>query len=114
VKASALKMTAGGMSYKLRLIDRATFKARVDASREAYRAAALQIAPLTPPPSMAKHHRDYLEAVRLYEQSAAEMARVFHDGREEHLVNAHPLSTQAGVILLTVGNELWPTEYKPN
>ena len=47
-------------------------------------------------------------------RSASEMALVSDDGRDDHLVRAHPLSTEAGVILLKVGNELWPTEYKPN
>jgi hypothetical protein len=107
-------MIASGLSYKLGRLDRATLKARVQASRDTYRTAAARIGALRPPPSMAAYHRDYLAAVRLYERSASEMALVSDDGRDDHLVRAHPLSTEAGVILLKVGNELWPTEYKPN
>ena len=56
----------------------------------------------------------YSDAVRLYQQSAAEMLRVVGDGRDEHLVAAHPLSMEASEKLLKVGDILWPSEYKPN
>jgi hypothetical protein len=114
VKASALRMIASGLSYKLGRLDRTRLRTRIEAARATYRRAATRIGALTPPPSMAGHHRDYLEAVRLYERSASEMVLVADDGRDEHLVRAHPFSTEAGVILLKVGNDLWPTEYKPN
>jgi hypothetical protein len=114
VKASALKMTFGGISYKLGELDRAGFKARVDASNETYRRAALRLAQITPPASLAQVHQQYLDAVRLYERSATEMARVARDGRVEHLVAAHPLSLEASEMLLKVGGVLWPSEYKPN
>jgi hypothetical protein len=114
VKVSALKMTLGGLAYKLGELDRAGLRAKVEGSAEAYRRAARQIAALTPPASLAKTHAMYVQAVRLYERSAAEMARVVSDGRDEHLVAAHPLSMEASEKLLKVGDILWPNEYKPN
>lgn len=114
VKASALKMTLGGLGYKLGELDRAGLKVRVDGSAEAYRRAARQIAALTPPASLAHAHATYVDAVRLYQRSAAEMVRVVGDGREEHLVAAQPLSMEASEKLLKVGDVLWPNEYKPN
>src|SRR5215468_1254230 len=114
VKTSALKMTLGGLSYKLGDLDRAGLKTKVEGSAETYRQAALRIAALTPPPSLARAHEMYAEAVRLYGQSAAEMLRVVGDGRDEHLVVAQPLSMQASEKLLQVGDILWPNEYKPN
>ena len=59
-------------------------------------------------------HQQYLDAVRLYQQSAAEMSRVARDGRDAHLLAAHPLSLEASEKLLKVGGVLWPSEYKPN
>ena len=56
----------------------------------------------------------YSDAVRLYQQSAAEMLRMVGDGRDEHLVAAQPLSMEASEKLLKVGDILWPSEYKPN
>jgi hypothetical protein len=114
VKASALKMTFGGISYKLGEIDRAGLKAKIDVSSETYRRAAARLAQLTPPPSLAQVHQQYLDAVRLYQQSAAEMSRVARDGRDAHLLAAHPLSLEASEKLLKVGGVLWPSEYKPN
>jgi hypothetical protein len=114
VKSSALKMTLGGLAYKLGEIDRAGLKAKIDGSAATYRKAALEIATLTPPESLAKAHAMYTDAVRLYQRSAAEMAQVIADGREEHLAAAQPLSMEASETLLKVGDILWPSEYKPN
>jgi hypothetical protein len=114
VKASALKMTLGGLSYKLGELDRTGLKARIEGSAETYRRAGLRIAALAPPASLARAHEMYSDAVRLYQQSAAEMIRVVGDGRDAHLVAAHPLSMEASEKLLKVGDILWPTEYKPN
>jgi hypothetical protein len=114
VKASALRMTFGGLSYKLGELDRTEFKARIEGLTETYRSAGLRIAALTPPASLARAHEMYSDAVRLYQQSAAEMLRVVGDGRHEHLVAAQPLSMEASEKLLRVGDILWPSEYKPN
>ena len=114
VKASALKMTLGGLAYKLGELDRAGLKSKVDASSETYRRAATRIAALTPPTSLAQVHEMYVDAVRLYQRSAAEMVRVGGDGRDEHLVVAQPLSMEASEKLLKVGDVLWPSEYRPN
>ena len=114
VKASALKMTLGGLAYKLGELDRAGLKSKVDASSETYRRAAMRIAALTPPASLARAHETYADAVRLYQRSAAEMVRVVGDGRDEHLVVAQPLSMEASEKLLKVGDVLWPSEYRPN
>ena len=108
------KMTLGGLSYKLGELDRAGLKARIEGSTDTYRRAGLRIAVLTPPASLARAHEMYSDAVRLYQQSAAEMLRVVGDGRDEHLVAAHPLSMEASEKLLKVGDILWPSEYKPN
>src|SRR5215472_12369197 len=43
VKASALKMTLGGLAYKLGEIDRAGLKVKIDGSAAAYRKAAGEI-----------------------------------------------------------------------
>jgi hypothetical protein len=114
VKASALRMTFGGLSYKLGELDRTEFKARIEGLRETYRSAGLRIAALTPPASLARAHEMYSDAVRLYQQSAAEMLRAAGDGRHEYLVAAQPLSMEASEKLLRVGDILWPSEYKPN
>ena len=114
VKASALKMTLGGLSYKIGELDRAALRIRIEQSSATYRSAARRIAALDPPASLTRAHAMYGDAVRLYQQSAAEMLRVTDDGRDEHLVAAQPLSMEASETLLKVGDILWPSEYKPN
>ena len=63
---------------------------------------------LEPPPSLRAVHQDYLDALRLYQRSAAEMLKTPEDGRDEHLVAALPLSKEASRKLLVVGNVIWP------
>ncbi len=114
VKDGAYRMTFGGLKYKLGDIDRAKLGARLRASAEAYRDAESRVQALTPPPSLRSLHAEYLEALRLYRQAAAEMTKTFEDGREEHLAAALPLSQEASRKLLRVGKEIWPGEYVPN
>jgi hypothetical protein len=114
VKLGAVRMTFAGLAYKTGEIDRATLKARVDAARDVYARAEIRARGLEPPPSLRRVHADYLDAIRLYRQSAVEMARLAADGREQHLLAAYPLSERASKKLLEVGDVLWPGEYVPN
>jgi len=59
-------------------------------------------------------HAQYLDAVQLFQRSAAEMLKVTVDGRDEHLLAAHPLSQKASEEILRVGDTIWPGEYLPN
>ena len=114
VKLSAVRMTFAGLAYKAGEIDRRTLKARVDAARDVYARAEIRARALEPPPSLRRVHTDYLAAIRLYRQSAVEMAKLGADGREQHLLAAYPLSETASKKLLEVGDALWPGEYVPN
>ncbi len=114
VKLGALRMAFAAINYQIRKIDRAELRERVEASREIYRKAEAHIRELEPPASLRTVHVDYLDALRLYQGSAAEMLRVFHDGREEHLLAAYPGTNEAGGKLLRISTVLWPGEYIPN
>lgn len=114
VKLGALRMAFAGINYKVRKIDRVELKARVDASNEIYRRAEARVRALRPPPSLEEVQTYYLDALRVYQQAAAEMLKAFGDGRDEHLVTASPMMIDAGGKLLSVGTALWPGEYVPN
>ena len=114
VKATALRMTFGGINYKTGRLDRAGLKGAVDAALASFRQSERQIEALQPPPSLRQVHDDYLGAVRLYVASATEMLKVADDGDDDHLLAAFPLSQEAGKTLLRVGGVLWPGEYVPN
>ncbi len=114
VKAGALKMTMSGVQYKTQRLDVETLRSQVAASLETYRRAEVQIRALQPPPSLNAAHDEYLGAVVLYQQSAAEMMRIADDREEQHLLDAFPLSQDASRTLRAVGAQLWPGEYVPS
>jgi len=114
VKHAAYNLTFSGLRYKLKQADGPDFGTRVrDASRTLDRAEA-RVRALAPPPSLSQVHAQYLDAVQLFQRSAAEMLRVTVDGRDEHLLAAYPLSQKASEELLRVGDAIWPGEYLPN
>jgi len=114
VKTSAVQLSFAGLSYKLKEIDRQGITAKIAPQLEIYRRARADIAKLIVPASMSQLHRTYTEAVQLYEQASAEMIKVADDGDEQHLLNAHNDTNKAATMLLKVGGELWPGEFKPN
>ena len=114
VKHAAYNLTFGGLRYKLKQADGSDFGTRVrEASRTLDRAEA-RVRALAPPPSLGQIHARYLDAVQLFQRSAAEMLKVTVDGRDEHLLAAHPLSQKASEEILRVGDTIWPGEYLPN
>jgi hypothetical protein len=114
VKTSAVQLSFAGLSYKLKEIDRQAIKAKIAPQLEIYRTARADIDKLSVPPAMASVHETYTKAVDLYTQASAEMIKIADDGNEQHLLNAHSDSNQAATLLLKVGSELWPGEFKPN
>jgi hypothetical protein len=114
VKDGAFRMTLAGLGYKTGSIDPAEFKTRMRAVADIYQRADTRIQVLAPPASLQPVHAKYLEAVRLFERSAAEMAKASEAGRDEHLAAAFPLSREASRQLLEVGKDIWPGEYVPN
>lgn len=114
VKAAALRMTLGGIDYKTQEIDVVAFKERVEQSLAVYRRAEAQLQALQPPLSLQQYHTGYQRAVQLYVTSAVEMVKVAEDGQDQHLLDAFPLSKEAGQSIWEIGNTLWPGEYVPN
>lgn len=114
VKTSAVQLSFAGLSYKLKEIDREGIKTRVAPQLEIYRTAQVEMAKLNVPASMAELHGTYTRAVQLYQQASTEMIKIAADGDEQHLLTAHSDTNTAATLLLKVGGELWPGEFKPN
>jgi hypothetical protein len=114
VERSTLRMSLGKIFYKTNDLGKVDLKARVDASLANYRRAESQISALQPPPSLARAHDDYLAAVRLFEQSALEVLKMFDDGNDEHLLAAYPLSQEGSNKIREVGARFWQDEFPPN
>ncbi len=114
VKDHAVKMTFAGLAYKLKEADASEFKQRIEPVQKGFAGVAQRLKVLQAPASMAAHQDNYVRAIALYEQAVAQMLKAADDGAEQHLLSAQEKTQQAGVLLLKVGNTLWPTEYKPN
>jgi hypothetical protein len=114
VKTSAVQLSFAGLSYKLKEIDRQALKTKVAPQLDIYRAARADIDKLAVPASMKELHETYLKALQLYQRASEEMLKITADGNEQHLLTAHSDSNTAGTLLLKVGGELWPGEFKPN
>jgi hypothetical protein len=113
VKSSALKLSVAGMQYKIGGADLATVKRQAEQSSQVYDSAERQVRELQPPSSLQAQHDEYLQAVRLYRQSAAVLLHV-EARRDDALLEAFPMSQQGGQILRRVGAVLWPGEYVPS
>jgi hypothetical protein len=114
VKIAAYNLTFSGLRYKLKQAAALEFETRVQNASESLGRAEARVLSLVPPPSLRRVHAQYLDAVHLFQQSATEMLKATADGRDDHLLAAHPLSQEASEKLLRVGNTIWPGEYLPN
>ena len=113
VKQAAVKMTFAGVAYKTGDIKRADLRMRVAPLVPVLDAALKGAQKIVPPASAAQWHEKYLEAIRLYREAAVKMAKVPDQGDAE-LIEAQERSARAATLLLVVGDQLWPGEYKPN
>lgn len=113
VKQAAVRMTFAGVAYKTGDIKRAELRARVAPQVPVLDAVLKGAQKIVPPASAAQWHEKYLEAVSLYREAAVKMAKVPEQGDAE-LLEAQEKSARAATLLLVVGDQLWPGEYKPN
>lgn len=114
VKTSAVQLSFAGLSYKLKELDRAGVKAKVSPQIEIFANALNDLGKLPVPDSLKELNGEYLKAVNFYSDAAQDMQKIAIDGNEQHLLDAHSKSNQAATLLLKVGAELWPGEFKPN
>ena len=114
VKTSSVQLSFAGLSYKLKELDRAGVKAKIEPQAEIYRNALHDLGRLSVPESLKELHQTYVKAVNFYADASQDMIKIAADGDEQHLLDAHGKTNQAGTLLLKVGAELWPGEFKPN
>jgi hypothetical protein len=95
-------------------IKRADIKTRIGPLTGRFSQALSRVEALKPPASLEAAHASYLDALRLYRDSSAEMVKVAADGSDQHLMRAQEMAEKASNKLMEVGEVLWPGEYKPN
>ena len=114
VKQSAVKMLFAGLAYKTGDIKAGTFREKVQLLVHAFDKSLGEASQLKVPDSLKELHAQYLYAIKLYRDSSRTMVRAVSEKREQDLLGAQEMSAKAATLILKVGEELWPGEYKPN
>ena len=114
VERSTMRMSLGQIFYTTKDLGASELKARVEQALSVYKNAQTRIQGLQPPASLRAQHDDYLVAVRLFEESANEVMKMFSDGREDHLVAAYPKGQAGTDKIREIGGKFWPNEFAPH
>ena len=114
VERSAMRMSLGQIFYVTKDLDRAELGTRVKEALASYQAAETRLRALEPPASLRSDHEQYLSAVRLFQASAAEVQKMFTDGRDDRMKAAYPQGQEASDKIREVGGKFWPHEFPPN
>ena len=114
VQRSTMRMSLGQIFYTTRDLDRAELNARVKEALATYRAAESRLRALDAPASLRGEHEEYLAAIRLFQESAAEVLKMFTDGRDDHMLAAYPKGQEGTNKIREVGGKFWPHEFPPH
>lgn len=114
VKQNAVKMLFAGLAYKTGDIKAGMFRDRVQLLVRAFDKSLSEASTLKVPDSLKELHAQYLEAITLYRDSSRSMVKAVSERQEGDLLVAQEMSSKAATLILKVGEELWPGEYKPN
>jgi len=114
LERSAMRMSLGQIFYKTDDLGAPELKARVEQALSVYKNAKTRIQGLEAPASLRTEHDDYLAAVRLFEESANEIMKMFNDGRDDHLLAAYPKGQAGADKIREIGAKFWPNEFPPH
>jgi hypothetical protein len=114
VERSTMRMSLGQIFYSTKDLGAPELKSRVEHALAVYKSAQARIQQLQPPDSLRAQHDSYLAAVRLFEESALEVMKMFSDGREDHLLAAHPKGQAGADRIREIGGRFWPNEFAPH
>ncbi len=114
VERSTMRMSLGQIFYTTKELGARELQARVEHALGVYKSAQTRMQALQPPTSLRAQHDEYLAAVRLFEESAHEVMKMFSDGREDHLLAAHPKGQAGADKIREIGSRLWPNEFTPH
>lgn len=114
VQRSAMRMALGQIFYLTKDLGRAELGTRVKGALTSFQGAETRLRALEPPATLRSDHQEYLSAVRLLQASAAELQKMFTDGRDDHIDAAYPQAQEASDKIREVGGKFWPHEYPPH
>ena len=111
---SAVAMSFAGIAYQTEDRDARALALKVEPLAKFFHDAEMQVRAMSPPPSLSRTHGQYVDAMALYANAAAEMLKFTEDGDSLRLGDAHRMDVRASEDMLRVGEVLWPGQYKPH
>jgi hypothetical protein len=111
---SAVALSFAGITYQTEDRDPRAFARKIEPLAKFFRDAEMQVRAMSAPPSLSKTQSQYVDAMALYANAAAEMLKFTEDGDAQRLQAAHELDLKASESMLRVGEVLWPGQYKPH
>ena len=111
---SAVAMSYAGIAYQTEDRDARALAQKIEPLAKFFHDAETQVRTMSAPPSLSKAQGQYVDAMALYANAAAEMLKFTEDGDSQHLGDAHRMDVEASEDLLRVGEVLWPGQYRPH
>jgi hypothetical protein len=111
---SAVAMSFAGVAYQTENRDPRALARSIEPLAKFFHDAEIEVRTMSPPSSLSNTHGQYVEAMALYADAAAEMLKFAEDGESQRLDVAHGLDVRASEDMLRVGEVLWPGQYKPH
>jgi hypothetical protein len=111
---SAVAMSFAGIAYQTEDRDARALARKIEPLAKFFHDAEMQVRTMSAPPSLSRTHGQYVDAMALYANAAAEMLKFTEDGDQQRLGNAHRMDVTASEDMLRVGEVLWPGQYKPH
>ena len=110
----AVAMSFAGITYQTEDRDARALARKIEPMAKFFHDAEMQVRTMSTPPSLSGTRGQYVDAMALFANAAAEMLKFTEDGNTEHLGDAHQMDVRASEDLLRVGEVLWPGQYKPH
>ena len=111
---SAVAMSFAGIAYQTEDRDARALARKIEPLAKFFHDAEMQVRTMSAPPSLSRTHGQYVDAMALYANAAAEMLKFTEDGDSQRLGDAHRMDVRASEDMLRVGEVLWPGQYKPH
>jgi len=110
----AVAMSFAGITYQTEDRDARALARKIEPLAKFFHDAEMQVRVMNTPPSLSRTQGQYVDAMALFANAAAEMLKFTEDGDSQRLGDAHRMDVRASEDMLRVGEVLWPGQYKPH
>ena len=110
----AVAMSFAGITYQTDDRDARALARKIEPMAKFFHDAEMQVRTMSTPPSLSRTQGQYVDAMALFANAAAEMLKFTEDGNPQRLGDAHRMDVRASEDMLRVGEVLWPGQYKPH